>query len=71
VPKTPINEYVEEFDAVFESIACRVEPTAPRAPNQNAFIERWGNSLQYECLKCFIVFGKKHLDRLVASYVSF
>ena len=63
--------YVREFDQVFKDIGCRVKPTAPRAPNQNAFIERWGQSLKFECLNFFIVFGKKHLDHLVASYVSF
>ena len=65
------GKYVEEFDEVFEAIGCRVEPTAPRAPNQNAFIERWIKSVRYECLNFFIVFGLKHLDHLVSSYISF
>ena len=41
--------YVREFDQAFKDIGCRVKPTAPQAPNQNAFIERWGKSLKYEC----------------------
>jgi putative transposase len=63
--------YVREFDQVFKDMGCRVKPTAPRSPNQNAFIERWIKSIQYECLKYFIVFGKKHLDHLVSSYLEF
>jgi putative transposase len=63
--------YVREFDQVFKDISCRVELTAPQAPNQNAFIERWGKSLKYECLNFFIVFGKQHLDHLVSSYLEF
>ena len=34
------SKYIEGFDAVFKNIDCRIERTAPRAPNQNAFIER-------------------------------
>ena len=63
--------YVREFDQLFKDIGCRVKPTAPRAPNQNAFIERWVKSIKIECLRFFMVFGKKHLDHLVTSYVSF
>ena len=63
--------YVREFDQVFKDIGCRVKPTAPRAPNQNAFIERWVKSIKFESLNFFIVFGKKHLDHLVSSYQTF
>ena len=63
--------YISEFDQVFKDIGCRVKPTAPRAPNQNAFIERWIKSARYECLNFFIVFGKKHLDYIVSSYLDF
>ena len=63
--------YISDFDQVFKDIGCRVKTTAPRAPNQNAFIERWVKSIKFESLNFFIVFGKKHLDHLVASYVRF
>ncbi len=63
--------YVREFDQVFKDMGCRVKPTAPRAPNQNAFIERWVKSIKYECLNYFIVFGKTHFDHLVASYLEY
>jgi putative transposase len=65
------GKYVREFDQVFKDIGCRVEPTAPQAPNQNAFIECWIKSVRVECLNSFIVFGKKHLDHLVSSYVAY
>ncbi len=64
-------KYVAEFDTEFEKADVRVEPTAPRAPNQNAFIERWIGSLQYECLKRFICFGREHLDYIVSEYVDY
>ncbi len=63
--------YVREFDGVFEQAGVSVEPTAPRAPNQSAFIERWIKSIKVECLRHFIVFGAKHFDHLVSCYVEF
>ena len=65
------GKYVREFDRVFEDAGCRVEPTAPQAPNQNAFIERWVKSIRVECVNHFIVLGKKHLDHLVSRYQEF
>ncbi len=63
--------YVQEFDQVFKDIGCRVKQTAPQSPNQNAFIERWIKSIKFESLNFFIVFGKKHLDYIVTSYLEF
>jgi putative transposase len=42
---------------------------ARRAPNLQAYIERWIQSIQVECLDHFIVLGEKHLNHLVAEYV--
>ena len=63
--------YVREFDAVFKKAGVAIKPTAPRAPNQNAFVERWIGSIKFECLNRFIVFGQQHLDYIVGEYVSF
>jgi len=63
--------YIREFDQVFKDIGCRVTKTAPQAPNQNAFIERWVKSIKFEALNFFVIFGKKHLDYIVSSYLTF
>jgi len=65
------NCYSSKFDEVFERADVLIEPTAPRAPNQNAFVERWIGSLKHECLNRFIAFGLKHLDYIVSEYASF
>jgi len=64
-------KYSNRFDSVFEASNVAVQPTAPRAPNQNAFIERWVGSIKHECLNRFYAFGLKHLDYLVAEYVRY
>ena len=65
------GKYAEKFDEVFEKADVAVEPTAPRAPNQNAYVERWIGSLRYECLNRFITFGLAHLDYIVSEYTTF
>lgn len=64
-------KYSKRFDAVFEQADVAVEPTVPRAPNQNAFVERWIGSIKGECLNRFIAFGLGHLDYLVSQYVEY
>jgi hypothetical protein len=63
-------KYSNQFDALFESAHIAVEPTVRRAPNQNAFVERWIGSIKHECLQRFVAFGIGHLDYLVVSYVE-
>ncbi|WP_231956614.1 integrase core domain-containing protein [Posidoniimonas polymericola] len=64
-------KYSKRFDAVYEQADVAVEPTVPRAPNQNAFIERWIGSIKGECLDRFIAFGLDHLDYLVREYARY
>ncbi len=59
------------FDQAFEDRGIQVKPVGPRAPNMNAFIERWIQSLQQEALDHFIVFGKAHFDYIVSEYVTY
>ena len=63
--------YSEKFDKVFEDQGIQVKPVGPHAPNLNAYIERWGQSLKQEALNHFIVFGKTHFDYIVAEYVAY
>ncbi|TWT72837.1 Integrase core domain protein [Posidoniimonas polymericola] len=64
-------KYSKRFDRVFSASGVAVEPTAPRAPNQNAFVERWIQSVKYECLNHFIACGLNHLDYLVSEFVDY
>jgi hypothetical protein len=37
----------------------------------NAFVERWIQSLKYEALNHFIVFGQEHFDHIVSEYAAY
>jgi hypothetical protein len=36
----------------------------------NAYIERFAQSIQKECLNHFIAFGREHFDLLISEYVE-
>ena len=41
-----------------------------RSPNQNAYVERFVQAIQQECLDKFIVFGREHLDHIASEYAE-
>jgi Integrase core domain len=63
--------FSKAFDQVFKDRSIQVKRVGPQAPNMNAFIERWIQSLQQEALDHFIVFGEKHFDHIVSEYVAY
>ena len=44
--------------------------TPYRAPNANAYAERFVRSIKEECLDRVILFGEHHLRRTIAEYVE-
>ncbi len=65
------GKFSKAFDQVFKEQSIQVKPVGPQAPNLNAFVERWIQSLKYEALNHFIVFGQEHFDHIVAEYVAY
>jgi putative transposase len=65
------GKYTADFDRVFASRGITVKPVGPRAPNLNAFVERWIQSLKHEALNHFIVFGMEHFDHIVREFVDY
>ncbi|REJ69686.1 MAG: hypothetical protein DWQ31_03520 [Planctomycetota bacterium] len=65
------GKFSRPFDQVFKDRGIQVIPVGPRAPNLNAYIERWIQSLKHEALNHFIVFGREHFDHIVSEYVSY
>ncbi len=56
------------FDAVFQSEGIRVIRTPIRAPNANAYAERWVRTLRHECLDRILTFGRRHLEHVLRVY---
>jgi len=58
------------FDALIRSEGVRVIKTPVRAPRANAIAERWVRTVRDECLDHVLVFGRRHLEQMLRSYVA-
>lgn len=65
------KKFTAKVDAKLQAVDIRVVKSAYRSPNTNAFVERFIQTLQRECLDHFIVFGEQHMDHLVQEFVDF
>ncbi|HET8630116.1 MAG TPA: integrase core domain-containing protein [Thermomicrobiales bacterium] len=59
------------FDHVFTDEGLDVIRTPYRAPNANAFAERWIRSARAECLDHLLIAGEAHLHRVLTEYVAY
>jgi putative transposase len=55
-------------NGAFTAEGIAVKKVGPRAPNMNAFAERWVQSVRRECLDQFIILGETHLRYLLKEY---
>jgi hypothetical protein len=58
------------FDEVFRTEAIAVVKTPVRAPRANAFAERWVGTVRRECLDHMLIFGRRHLQRVLDAYAK-
>jgi transposase InsO family protein len=65
------KKFTEAFDTIFRSEGIDVIPTPVRAPNANAFMERWIRSVREECLDKLLLINQIHLRRVMREYVEF
>jgi putative transposase len=63
-------KFIRSFDEVFCSEGVEVIRTPIRAPKANAHAERWIQTVRVECLDWTLVFGRRHLLRLLRGYVG-
>jgi putative transposase len=57
------------FDEVFRSEGIKVIRTPVRAPNANAYAERWVRTVRADCLDRILIVGRRNLERVVGVYV--
>jgi putative transposase len=63
-------KYTSSFDQVFSSEGIRVMRTPIQAPKANAFAECWVRSVRNECLDGTLIWGRRHLEKVLAEYVG-
>ena len=65
------TKFTALFDAILESEGSKVIKLPARAPNLNAFAERWAHSVQHEALNHFVVVNEVQLDHIVSEYLAY
>jgi putative transposase len=64
------TKFVDGFDTVFASDGLRVIKTPPRSPRANAYAERFVGTVRRECLDWTLIFGRRHLEKVMSEYVA-
>ncbi len=64
------TKFTATFDQSCKEADLHVIKLQYRSPNTNAYVERFIQTLQQECLDYFIVFGQQHMDYLVREMVQ-
>jgi transposase InsO family protein len=64
------SKFSGPFDEVFRSEGVRIVKTPIRAPRANAFAERWVRTVRRECLDWMLIYGRRHLERVVRTYAA-
>ena len=65
------TKFTKDFTATLKAKGVRTNVLPVASPNLNGRVERFVQSIKYECLFRFILFGKRHLDYVVASWVDY
>ena len=64
------TKYTAAFDRVFEAEGTEVKRVGPRAPDLNAYAERFVQTLKLECLDHFAILGDLHLRHLANEFLA-
>src|SRR5262249_38726227 len=65
------SKFTETFDTIFVAERIHVIHTPVRAPNANAYAERWVRTVRNECLDKLLIFNEPHLRRVLREYVTY
>jgi putative transposase len=57
------SKFTEALDTIFGAERVHIIHTPFRAPNANAFAERWVRTVRNECLDKLLIFTEAHLQR--------
>ncbi len=62
------SKFTAVFDEVFAGSGMRIIKTPVRSPRANSFAERYVGTLRRECLDHLLIYGERHLRRILAEY---
>jgi transposase InsO family protein len=62
------SKFTRMFDTVFTAAGVKVLLTPPRAPQANAYAERWIGSVRRECTDRLLIYRQRHLTRVLDTY---
>ena len=65
------TKFSTTFDTVFQSEGIDIIRTPVRAPNANAFAERWVRTVREECLDQLLVINQAHLRQVLKTYTDY
>jgi transposase InsO family protein len=63
------TKFTASFDEVFGSEGVRIIQTPVRAPQANAYAERWVRTVRSECLDRLLLVSRAHAERVLRTYV--
>jgi putative transposase len=64
------SKFAAAFDEVFRSEGIKVIHTPIRAPQANAYAERFVRTVRAECLDWLLIIGRRHLETVLRSYTA-
>ena len=62
------SKFTQEFDTVFQSEGTQIIQTPFRAPNANAYAERWVRTVREECLDQILILNEPHLKSVLKTF---
>lgn len=57
-------KFSAQFDEVLKSSGATVKRNTPLSPNLRAHVERFIQTLKFECLNRFVIVAERHLDHV-------
>jgi putative transposase len=64
------SKFSASFDEVFRSEGIKVIQTPIRAPQANAYAERYVRTVRAECLDWLLILGRRHLEHVLRTYAA-
>src|SRR5439155_25116313 len=64
------SKLTDAFDEVFRAEGISIIRTPVKSPRANAYAERFVGTARRECLDWVLIFGRGHLERVLAKFVD-